>query len=32
LTPESVSDFAAGIDLDAMTILTLGPNPLNFPQ
>ena len=32
LTPESVSDYAAGQDLDAMTILTLGPNALKFPR
>ena len=31
LTPKSVSDYAAGLDLDAMTILTLGPEPLAFP-
>ncbi len=32
LSPESVSDYAARQHLDAMTILTLGPNPLNFPR
>ena len=32
LTPESVSAFAAGQALDAMTILTLGPNALKFPR
>lgn len=32
LTPESVAAYAAGQDLDAMTILTLGPNALNFPR
>ncbi|GAC1471450.1 MAG: pitrilysin family protein [Isosphaeraceae bacterium] len=31
LTPESVSAYAASQDLSAMTILTLGPNPLTFP-
>ena len=30
LTPESVSEYAAGLDLDAMTILTLGPNALTI--
>jgi predicted Zn-dependent peptidase len=30
LTAESVSDYAAGQDLEAMTILTLGPNALKF--
>jgi predicted Zn-dependent peptidase len=28
LTPESVGDYAAGQDLGAMTIVTLGPTPL----
>ena len=28
--PRSVADYAAGQDLDAMTILTLGPNALHF--
>lgn len=32
LTPKSVSDYAEGLDLDAMTILTLGPEPLTFPR
>lgn len=32
LTPESVSSYAAGTRLDAMTILTLGPQPLKFPE
>jgi predicted Zn-dependent peptidase len=32
LTPQSVSEYAAGQDLDAMTILTLGPNALTFPR
>lgn len=32
LTPESVGAYAAGQDLDAMTILTLGPNALKFPR
>ncbi len=32
LTPESVSAYAAAQDLGAMTILTLGPNPLKFPR
>ncbi|MGE3821302.1 MAG: M16 family metallopeptidase [Isosphaeraceae bacterium] len=31
LTPESVSAYARGQDLSGMTILTLGPNALNFP-
>jgi predicted Zn-dependent peptidase len=31
LTPESVSEYAAGQDLADMTILTLGPNALTFP-
>ena len=31
LTPESVSAYAAGQNLAAMTILTLGPNALKFP-
>jgi predicted Zn-dependent peptidase len=31
LTPAEVADHAAGQDLDAMTILTLGPNALRFP-
>jgi predicted Zn-dependent peptidase len=31
LTPASVSEYAAGQDLDAMTILTLGPNALRLP-
>jgi predicted Zn-dependent peptidase len=31
LTPESVSEYAAGQDIRAMTILTLGPNALKFP-
>lgn len=30
LTPASVSEYAAGLDLDAMTILTLGPNALTI--
>ncbi|RUL87887.1 M16 family metallopeptidase [Tautonia sociabilis] len=30
LTPEEVGDFASGFDLDAMTILTLGPEPLQL--
>ena len=32
LTPESVGDFAAGQDLDEMTILTLGPDALTLPD
>jgi predicted Zn-dependent peptidase len=32
LTYESVSAYAAGQDLGAMTILTLGPNALKFPS
>ncbi|MCA1684598.1 MAG: insulinase family protein, partial [Planctomycetia bacterium] len=32
LSPESVNEYAAGQDLDAMTILTLGPNALTFPR
>jgi len=32
LTPESVGEYAAGQDLGAMTILTLGPNALVFPR
>jgi predicted Zn-dependent peptidase len=32
LTTESVSAFAAAQDLAEMTILTLGPNALNFPR
>jgi predicted Zn-dependent peptidase len=32
LTPESVSAYAAGQDLGAMTVLTLGPNALTFPR
>ncbi len=32
LTPGSVSEYAAGQALDAMTILTLGPNALTFPR
>ncbi len=32
LTAESVSAYAAGQDLKAMTILTLGPNALTFPR
>lgn len=32
LTPEAVSSYAAGLDLNAMTILTLGPNALKFPR
>jgi predicted Zn-dependent peptidase len=32
LTPENVSAYAATQDLDAMTILTLGPNALRFPE
>jgi len=32
LTPESVGEYAARQDLDAMTILTLGPNALKFPR
>ena len=32
LTPESVSAYAAAQELDAMTILTLGPNALKFPR
>jgi predicted Zn-dependent peptidase len=31
LTPESVSQYAGGQDLKAMTILTLGPNALRVP-
>jgi predicted Zn-dependent peptidase len=31
LTPEAVSEYAAGQDLADMTILTLGPNALTFP-
>jgi len=31
LTPEAVSAYAAAQDLDAMTVLTLGPGPLKFP-
>jgi predicted Zn-dependent peptidase len=31
LTPESVAGYAAGQDLDAMTLLTLGPTPLQVP-
>jgi predicted Zn-dependent peptidase len=31
LTPEVVSDYAAGLDLSGMTILTLGPNALRLP-
>jgi predicted Zn-dependent peptidase len=31
LTPADVSEYAAGQDLDALTILTLGPNALVFP-
>jgi predicted Zn-dependent peptidase len=30
LTPEEVGAFASGMDLDAMTILTLGPEPLSL--
>ncbi|QDV34182.1 M16 family metallopeptidase [Tautonia plasticadhaerens] len=30
LTPEQVGAFASGMDLDAMTILTLGPEPLQL--
>jgi predicted Zn-dependent peptidase len=30
LTPESVAGYAAGQDLDAMTIVTLGPTPLQI--
>ena len=32
LTPEAVSAYAASQDLDAMTILTLGPSALNMPR
>ena len=32
LTTESVGELAAAQDLGAMTILTLGPNALNFPR
>jgi predicted Zn-dependent peptidase len=32
LTPGSVSAYAAAQDLDAMTVLTLGPNALKFPE
>jgi predicted Zn-dependent peptidase len=32
LTPASVSEYAASQDLDAMTILTLGPGALKFPR
>jgi predicted Zn-dependent peptidase len=32
LTTESVSAFAAAQDLSELTILTLGPNALNFPR
>jgi len=32
LTPEGVSDYAAGQALDRMTVLTLGPNPLVLPD
>ena len=32
LTPEGVSEYASGQNLDEMTILTLGPNALNFPR
>ena len=32
LTPESVGAYAAGQDLDGLTILTLGPNALDFPR
>ena len=32
LTPESVSAYAAGQDLDDLTILTLGPNALTCPR
>ena len=32
LTPESVSEVAARQPLDQMTILTLGPKPLQFPE
>ena len=31
LSPENVSDYSATQPLDAMTILTLGPTPLDFP-
>jgi predicted Zn-dependent peptidase len=31
LSPETVAGYAAGQDLEAMTILTLGPNALTFP-
>ena len=31
LTPQSVSEYAAGLDLEAMTVLTLGPNALTIP-
>ena len=31
LSPENVSAYAASQPLDKMTILTLGPNPLDFP-
>ena len=32
LTPESVSEYAAGQDLAGMTVLTLGPNALEMPS
>ena len=32
LTPESVSEYAAGQDLKGMTVLTLGPNALELPS
>jgi predicted Zn-dependent peptidase len=32
LSPESISAYAAGQNLSAMTILTLGPNALAFPR
>lgn len=32
LTTDSVGEYAARQKLDAMTILTLGPNPLTFPR
>jgi predicted Zn-dependent peptidase len=32
LTPEAVSAYAAGQDLEGMTIVTLGPGALTFPR
>ena len=32
LTPESVAEHAAGQDLAAATVVTLGPSPLAFPD